>query len=78
MILEAKKRGFKYSIKYKSVIGKEIIKADTGRFYYDNNQLCFCGGTIFYNGTWAEIIKLKQMKKEEIEKELGYEIEIKS
>jgi len=47
------------------------------KFYKHLNILDSGQGHIFDNGIWAEIIQPKQMTKEEIEKELGYEIEIK-
>jgi hypothetical protein len=45
-------------------------------YYHDCNELLFNGLLMFHNGKWAGILKTKQMTKEEIEKELGYNIEI--
>lgn len=46
-------------------------------FYAEKaNILYYKGIAIFHNGTWATIIKPKQMTQSDIEKELGYKIEI--
>jgi len=53
------------------------------RFYYEEscNKLWICDASyldicVFYNGQWAQLLKPKQMTIQEIEKELGYNIEI--
>lgn len=86
LINEAKKRGFNnidtLSIKVPNlkIYPKGFFARgfNTFEFDFEQNVLEFSGVPIFDNGTWAEIIKPKQMTKEEIEKEIGYEIEIKS
>lgn len=81
LINEAKKRGFKEGVYYKSVgnfsnNNKAMIAKDlkyTGELpvLTDGN-----GGVIFNNGIWATIIEIKPMTQSEIETELGYKIEI--
>ena len=59
---------------------KELHHSGDVSKLYDSERNCLsgrCGNNcIFQNGTWATIIKPKQMTQEEIEKELGYKIEI--
>jgi len=85
LINEAKRRGFKVGSKFKNIVKSDLgrtceIITSKFRFDYHRNTLDDPRGygLIFDNGVWAEIIQPKQMTKEEIEKELGYEIEIKS
>jgi hypothetical protein len=79
LINEAKKRGFKNGVKYNDVSIYKGIKTlkmfDNIKCYIENdNQLTDgCGGSIFCNGKWAEIIDDKAKLKEAIsrlEKEL--------
>jgi len=78
LINEAKRRGFKKGVKIKDVTFLDIdYVRDNSFVYYPLINRLQSKAVIFDNGTWAEIIKPKQMTKEEIEKELGYEIEIK-
>ena len=79
LINEAKKRGFEKGVKYLSAWrGKNCTYPEN--LNYDSERNCLSGrfgnNCIFQNGTWATIIKPKQMTQEEIEKELGYKIEI--
>jgi len=80
---EAVKRRFKEGVRFKNIltgcVGIGTIKARGNYFEFkeSKNQLWFSEiGCVFNNGTWATIIKPKQMTVQEIEKELGYEIEI--
>jgi len=82
LINEAKKRGFVLSVIYDS-LPHSFLNCDKNtkincELGYSENENCLYSscGVIFDNGTWAEIIKPKQMTKEQIEKELGYNIEI--
>ena len=71
LIKEAKKRGFKEGVKYKSAsegnytetCNSEILAA------ISNNQLCSGGGSVFLRGKWATIIET--ITKEEAEKLIG-------
>jgi hypothetical protein len=78
LINEAKRRGFKEGAKYLSPNKTFIRKANFPLCINEQQDALCCenGDLIFNNGVWAEIIKPKTMTKEEIEKELGYEIEI--
>jgi hypothetical protein len=73
LIKEAKKRGFKEGVKFRSVIGSAFTHRE-GYFLkngilYENN-LNIGGNTIFKDGVWATIIK-ETITKEQAEKELG-------
>ena len=72
LIKEAKRRGFKEGVKFKSVSSGNNIELGYEFFdYYSNqNQLCNGGGSVFIGGKWAEIIK-ETITKEQAEKELG-------
>ena len=72
LIKEAKKRGFKEGIEFKSVSrGNSIERGyDVFGYYSNQNQLCNGGGSVFIGGKWAEIIK-ETITKEQAEKELG-------
>jgi len=77
LIGEAKKRGFVNGaffndLHYKSFSGK----VDIVRWEEDSQDLRSGGYCVFHNGIWAEIIQPKKMTQSEIEKELGYKIEI--
>jgi len=83
LINEAKRRGFNNgAIVSKTGINKRYtfkfqpIREERIRFFENPNVLDSGQGELFRDGVWAEIIKPKQMTKEEIEKELGYQIEI--
>lgn len=79
LIAEAKKRGFTKNISYTITNGDNIIESkNSERFGFDDysNKLLFNNWSIFENGQWATIIPQKKMTKEQIEKELGYKIEI--
>lgn len=78
LIKEAEKRGYKKGITYKFGLAQDIRTITSDVFYYSkiDGSLWLGYDIIFINGTWAEIIPAKQMTKEEIEKELGYKIEI--
>jgi len=75
---EARKR-YKVGDKITDAIGRKAIF--TGKIIYhegtENNGISNGNNMwIMRNGIWAEVIKPKQMTKEQIEKELGYEISI--
>ena len=77
LIKEAKNRGFKEGVRFKSKwMSRIIAKLIDGKFLFDNRlELCYKndGGmlyTLFENGVWAEIIK-ETITKEQAEKELG-------
>jgi len=77
LIGEAKKRGFVNGaffndLHYKSFSGK----VDIVRWEEDSQDLRSGGYCIFHNGIWATIIQPKKMTQSEIEKELGYKIDI--
>lgn len=81
---EAVKRGFKDGVRYynahfnNKIDKSDIVRCgDYFRFHFDfHSQLCSGKGTIFIDGQWAEIVSKKKMTLKEVEKELGYEIEI--
>ena len=78
LITEAKRR-YKTGQKVISLTERiDYISLETAYFDYNHvcNELIFNGLLMFFKGKWAEIVKTKQMTKEEIEKELGYDIEI--
>ena len=72
LIKEAKKRGFKEGVEFKSVSSGNSIERvyDVFSYYSNQNQLCSAGGSVFIGGKWAEIIK-ETITKEQAEKELG-------
>jgi len=74
---EAVKRGFEEGRKFTSCVSK-FIDICNGYFSYNEelNELYSNGTCVFSNGKWATIIQPKQMTIQEIEKELGYNIEI--
>jgi len=76
---EAVKRGFKEGVKvmplWETPKTHWEVHDNQTRFEKEGNSFYF-GCCIFQNGTWAQIIKPKQMTKQEIEKELGYNIEV--
>jgi len=74
---EAVKKGFKEGRKFTSCVSN-FIDICNGYFSYNEelNELYSNGTCVFSNGKWATIIKTKQMTIKEIEKELGYNIEI--
>ena len=83
LIQEAKKRGLVkgvYCNHEEPVMDQH--KPIKNYFYHERDNCLYGniehggGANIFKNGIWAEIIQPKQMTKEEIEKELGYKIEI--
>ena len=60
MIKEAEKRGFVKGVRYKCVLAgtKEELKKEFKLYPGTANQLTDgWGGSVFYNGQWAEIIK---------------------
>ena len=78
---EAERRGFKVGVRYKCVDSGEDEKLEEElNFYNDKEGIMLtdgCGEAVYNNGKWAEIIpEAKKMTKEEIEKELGYKIEV--
>lgn len=82
LINEGKKRGYKDG-NYKCLRVEDKTHLNCINYDYDlkENVLFICSKTgqrnvVFDNGTWATIIKPKQMTQEQIEKELGYKIEI--
>lgn len=81
LIAEAKKRGYKDG-NYECLVCKTYKHSDNYIYCIEGNILVsgwndqISRNIIFKNGAWAEIIKPKQMTKDEIEKELGYNIEI--
>ena len=77
LINEAKKRGYKTSITCKFGLAKDIrtIIFDVFNYSKEDGSLSLGQDIIFINGKWAEIVTPK-MTKEQIEKELGYNIEI--
>jgi len=80
LINEAKKRGFKKGViveRPDSFINDGTVTILGGNFsLLNNNGLQLGGYAIMEHSTWAQIIKPKQMTQEQIEKELGYKIEI--
>lgn len=77
LIKEAKKRGFDKGVKYLSAWnGVNCTYPENLNYNPEKNCLSgrFGNNCIFQNGNWATIIK--QMTQEQIEKELGYKIEI--
>ena len=80
LINEAKKRGFKNGViveRPDSFINDGTVTILGGNFSLLGNIGLQLGGfAIMENGAWATIIKPKQMTQEQIEKELGYKIEI--
>ena len=72
LIKEAKRRGFKEGIEFKSVSSGNSIERvyDVFSYYSKQDQLCSAGGSVFIGGKWAEIIK-ETITKEQAEKELG-------
>ena len=75
LIKEAKKRGFKEGVNFKSNLMRGIGELFDGHFFFDNKfELCYRnhGGvlyTLFKNGIWAEI--QETITREQAEKELG-------
>ena len=71
LIKEAKRRGFKEGVKFKSVSSGNNIERVYGGFRYFSNQNQFCsgGGSVFIGGKWATIVET--ITKEQAEKELG-------
>ena len=79
LINEAKKRGFKNGViveRPDSFINDGTVTILGNFSLLGNIGLQLGGFAIMENGTWATIIKPKQMTQEQIEKELGYKIEI--
>lgn len=77
LFAEANKIGYKTGDTIVSFmgIGKERIWSDS--FQYLNGKVYIGGSCVFYNGEWATIIPpIKQMTLKQVQKELGYEIEI--
>lgn len=69
LIKEAKKRGFKEGVRFKSALYKYdcVITTYEFDFHFDYMDMCknvlFCNGNaIFSNGVWAEIVKYKTIK----------------
>lgn len=69
LIREAKKRGFKEGVRFKSALYKHdcVITTYEFDFHFDYMDMCknvlFCNGNaIFSNGVWAEIVKYKTIK----------------
>lgn len=69
LIAEAKKRGFKEGVRFKSALYKYdcVITTYEFDFHFDYMDMCknvlFCNGNaIFSNGVWAEIVKYKTIK----------------
>ena len=77
---EAVKRGFKAGVFYDATnMGyseQGYCEILNGRFDFIDNILTIGNWEIFKNGKWAEIVSKKKMTLKEVEKELGYEIEI--
>ena len=84
---EAVKRGFKEGVYItpmysdgKDYFPDENIINKPLNFKLKGNVFVVDGGIdkyrIFVNGKWAEKIELKKLTKEQIERELGYKIEI--
>ena len=77
LIQEAKKRGFKLGIKSSNSIYDSFVFKNNTINGEIQNCLFSTSGLIFDNGKWEEIIKeTKKMTIAEIEKTLGYSIEI--
>ena len=81
LIDEAKKRGFKEGVYFKtaSFTGNKFFITNSLKYNSEYNVISQSGageGQIFNNGIWAKIIEVKKMSKSEIEYELGYKIEI--
>lgn len=82
LINEAKKKGFKEGVIYDSLPHSVYVCEKNTKINYElgysekYNTVYSDIGVLFNNGIWAEIIKPKQMTKQQIEKELGYNIEI--
>ena len=76
LIKEAKKRGFKEGVTFKSKWMSNTEKLFDGNFLFDREfELCYRNNngiwyTLFENGNWAEIVK-ETITKEQAEKELG-------
>ncbi len=76
---EAKKRGFKEGSKIKCLKDSRTWTSD-GDFQFDSDGEFGVGAAyIFIDGTWATIIdEPKKLTVEEVEKKLGYSVEIVS
>jgi hypothetical protein len=77
LICEAKKRGYKDGVSFKSAVSN-FVDICNGNFIYNAelNKLYSNGTCVFSNGIWATIIQPEKMTHEQIEKELGRKIEI--
>ena len=72
LIEEAKKRGFKDGVSFKTVERKGISGSYNTKFKFDRMNVCIyknetvllnnCDGCIFCNGVWAEIVKGEPIK----------------
>jgi len=78
LIEEAKKRGYKKGVvcEFGTIKQQREIKTDDMRYSKKFNILEIGGNAVLQNGIWAEIIQPKKMTQSEIEKELGYKIDI--
>lgn len=76
LINEAKKRGLWDNPNIICLFCNEKNTTEGLAVCFSNNMLWGKHGKIFDNGTWATIIEPKQMTQEQIEKELGYKIDI--
>jgi len=76
LIAEAKRRGYKKGLRIKCLcMGNEEIPLGSV-FNFDGHYFYLDGTQIFQNGKWAEIVETKKMTVEEVEKALGYNVEI--
>lgn len=78
LIKEAKKRGFKEGVTFRSATGSLTAFVVEGSLYLEYSILYSDGrGCIFYDGNWAEIIEeSKELTIEQIQDKLGYKIKI--
>lgn len=81
LMAEAKKRGFKEGVLFEGVCADKPyrVKGVIKYGWRENENLYFsdCDGLIYSDGMWAKIVpEVREMTKEQIEKELGYQIKI--
>ena len=77
LIKEAKKRGFKEGVSVKCLDDGRIWDADSEFSFDSQGRLGTGAAFIFIDGKWATIIdQPKKLTVEEVEKKLGYKVEI--